>query len=362
MTDFFSNSYAEARRRFRQAAQSSGAALDRYSIGDSDHTIDVATLGSSAAEHVLLISSGVHGVEGFPGSAIQLAWLEQTDHSKMPPNLRVVLVHAINPFGFANLRRCNEDNVDLNRNFHDESSHYRGSPERYAEFESLLNPRRPVRGWDTFRISAVGAVLRYGLPALKATIAGGQYDYPEGLFFGGHGPCASTRVIQSQVSSWIGQAGSVLHVDLHTGLGRFSDCQLLLVQNQQDPDFPWYQTVYGADRIEPLAGADGIAYSAAGLMGAWLRRKYADRCYRFVTAEFGTYYPLRVLAAMRRENQAHFYNDPADRRCQRAKQELLECFCPRNQRWREQVVQTGLQVINESIAGMKSSSRSDLAP
>ena len=29
------------------------------------------------------------------------------------------MIHALNPFGFAHLRRANEDNVDLNRNFVD---------------------------------------------------------------------------------------------------------------------------------------------------------------------------------------------------------------------------------------------------
>ncbi|MFX7984992.1 DUF2817 domain-containing protein, partial [Acinetobacter baumannii] len=30
--------------------------------------------------------------------------------------LALLLVHAVNPYGFAHLRRVNEDNVDLNRN------------------------------------------------------------------------------------------------------------------------------------------------------------------------------------------------------------------------------------------------------
>ena len=78
-------------------------------------TIDVAVLGSDAAP-AIVVSSGLHGVEGFLGSAIQLAMLEElkADTAK---NIRWVFIHAINPFGFAQIRRFNEDNVDLNRNF-----------------------------------------------------------------------------------------------------------------------------------------------------------------------------------------------------------------------------------------------------
>ena len=31
----------------------------------------------------------------------------------------VLLVHAVNPYGFSHLRRANEDHIDLNRNFLD---------------------------------------------------------------------------------------------------------------------------------------------------------------------------------------------------------------------------------------------------
>ncbi len=39
-----------------------------------------------------------------------------TEGASVPDDLAVVLIHAINPYGFAWIRRVNEDNVDLNRN------------------------------------------------------------------------------------------------------------------------------------------------------------------------------------------------------------------------------------------------------
>lgn len=75
----FSTSYDEARRRFREAAAVAGATLCEYPIGKriangQALTIDIAVLGPEGAP-TLVTSSGVHGVEGFLGSAIQLAWL-----------------------------------------------------------------------------------------------------------------------------------------------------------------------------------------------------------------------------------------------------------------------------------------------
>jgi len=55
-----------------------------------------------------------------------------------------VLVHAINPYGFAWTRRVNEDNVDLNRNFVDhDGSNY---PENDL-FERLAEHIIPAQ-WD----------------------------------------------------------------------------------------------------------------------------------------------------------------------------------------------------------------------
>ena len=354
---FFSETYSEARERFCRLAREIGATIHSYPIAGRDQLkIDVALLGRSSSERAIVVSSGLHGVEGFLGSAIQAAWLESVVDrgigGGIGGDLRFVLIHGINPHGFESVRRCNEDNVDLNRNFHDCDSQYAGSPELYGRFDPLLNPKHATRPIDTFRLSALGHVLRHGLPSLKETIAGGQYEYSEGLFFGGHGPCESTRVIQGNFASWLAGAGEVVHLDIHSGLGKFGQCQLLLVQREGDPGIQWYQQVFGTDCVSALAGGEGFAYVAAGAMGAWLRRNFVGGNYRFVTAEFGTFGPLRVLNALRRENQAHFYNRPTDRMYRSAKKELLECFCPSSDCWRNEVVATGLNLISKTASAL----------
>ena len=75
---YFSNSYAEARDRFRRAATAVGASVTSHEVnaecrGD-ELAIDVATVGEDG-DPAVVTSSGVHGVEGFMGSAVQLALL-----------------------------------------------------------------------------------------------------------------------------------------------------------------------------------------------------------------------------------------------------------------------------------------------
>ena len=79
-TDPFSPSYITARQRFREVAVAARARIHTFQIGESAPTgeplsIEVARVGAREPAHVLLVTSGLHGVEGFFGSAVQLAWL-----------------------------------------------------------------------------------------------------------------------------------------------------------------------------------------------------------------------------------------------------------------------------------------------
>ena len=110
--DLFSTSYHQARKRFRQACPTDTVALDVLP-GDGDYTTDICVVPGTAPGVVLHLS-GTHGIEGYAGSAIQLAHLFMRQQKESHPTL--VLVHAVNPHGMAHFRRTNEHNVDLNRN------------------------------------------------------------------------------------------------------------------------------------------------------------------------------------------------------------------------------------------------------
>ncbi|MBM3344798.1 MAG: DUF2817 domain-containing protein [Betaproteobacteria bacterium] len=155
--DYYSQSYDEARTRFIAAAKAAGAQLNAYPLAAAsalggDLNIDVAQLGAADAP-TLIVSSGVHGIEGFFGSAVQLALLEHLAPARARAGLRLVLIHALNPYGFKHLRRVNEHNVDLNRNFLLSAAEYHGAPHGYARLEAFLNPpSRPTR-LERFRVA-----------------------------------------------------------------------------------------------------------------------------------------------------------------------------------------------------------------
>jgi hypothetical protein len=350
----FSRSYSEARRRFRDAAAAVGATISSHQFdaeNKDELAIDVATLGADNAPTVVT-SSGIHGVEGFFGSAVQYAILERLSQGNSEPNIRHVLIHGVNPFGFSRLRRFNEENVDLNRNFLANDGDYKGAPAGYARLNGFLNPESPPSRIEPFKLKAIWNIWRHGRQAIKQSVAGGQYEYPRGIFFGGNGPCKSTQIVYDNCESWIGQSDRIVHIDFHSGLGRFGTYKLLLVEGADSENFSWYTDAFGADWVEPVDTPDATAYKVSGVFGEWMRNHFGSREYRFLAAEFGTYDVVRVFGAIRAENRAHHYDSETSAHYKSAKAELLECFCPSDASWRKQVIESSLHIIDQATQAL----------
>src|SRR5580704_16955440 len=160
----FSADYQGARARFRAAAAAAGGALDAVANPNrgpdgGELATDVAWFGPRTAEKVLVMVSGTHGVEGFCGSGAQVDWLTRGEAASLPAGVAALLVHAINPYGFAWLRRVTEENVDLNRNWLDFASNRRPENPGYDELADAAVPET----WTAESQAASAAVLRdYG--------------------------------------------------------------------------------------------------------------------------------------------------------------------------------------------------------
>src|SRR5215469_7460690 len=142
----FSATYAEARAKFCEAAAAQGGAirsrLNPHRKGPNGELLylDTARFGPSDAANMLVMISSTHGVEGHCGSGAQIAWLRTGGAARLPANTGVLIVHAINPYGFAWTRRVNEDNVDINRNFVDHDKAYPAN-DGYAVLADAVLPR-----------------------------------------------------------------------------------------------------------------------------------------------------------------------------------------------------------------------------
>lgn len=352
----FSPDYATARRRFREAAAALGWSLEALPLDGAGPdgtplTLDAAVSTTGEPTRTLVLSSGLHGVEGFFGSALQLALLQHWRARGAPP-VRCLLLHGLNPFGMAWLRRVDAANVDRNRNFTLAGETYGGAPGLYSRLDPFLNPRRPPVHPDLSFLRAFWLVARHGMAALRQAVAGGQYDFPQGLFYGGAAPSPLQPLLAEHLPGWLKGSQQVLHLDLHGGLGAWGRPQLLLENPPSAGEHRWLLRHYGAGSFT-TAGGSAIAYETRGSFGRWcLARQLAPR-YLFACAEFGTYGPLRILAGLRAENQAHYWADPRSAASLRAKRRLRELFAPAAPGWRTAVIRRGMELVERGLKGLE---------
>ena len=356
MTRLLDQTYAIARRRFLNAAWATEAEVASFphpvcGREGEELAIDVAVLGAPNATDVLLIVSGTHGVEGYAGSALQSWWLDECSNRR-PEDLRVVLLHALNPVGFSWVRRVNEDNVDVNRNFIDWADVPRNTG--YGDIADLLVPS----SWDDETQQMTTAALmevagEAGLGRFQEIVSGGQYDHPTGIFYGGSGPVWSNRWMQEHLAEIVGGAQRLGVVDLHTGLGPWSHGELISHHAKDDPGYQRGTDWWG----EVRSMHDGESVSAA-LSGDWLGALdglLPDAEVTSAALEFGTVDPFSVLQSLRADAWLHAYGDPTGDEAAAIRAQVRASFADDAPAWLEALIERFSAVAGEAVEALSRS-------
>jgi len=343
----FPSDYQSAREQFLAAAHAAGCRLSSLAleaVGPQDErlSIDIARLGVSGARKLLIHSCGLHGVEGFAGSAVQRQLL--LTPPSLPDDCGLILVHILNPYGMAWLRRTNQANVDLNRNFFFGDQQRPSKAESYAKLDSLLNPATAPRR-ELFIFRALGYLLRYGYRNLKSTIAQGQYAFPKGLFYGGRELQWEVQLYRDWLRSQLFRPERLLVIDLHTGLGKLGEESLFQALSATPPEVL-------SKALTTRVTSDGInskvlGYRTLGGHEELYRGLFPASRIDFLTHEFGTRSSLQVLQALRRENQWHHFGDGTINHP--SKRALLDVFCPSDPHWRRRIVERGVRMIRKGL-------------
>jgi hypothetical protein len=357
IAEYFSRDYAAARQRFLSAASRAGGALashvlpDRRGPAGEALAIDVARFGHAAAQSALLVICGTHGIEGFAGSGCQVGLLEDRLHEALPGSVGLLLLHALNPHGFAWLRRVNEDGVDLNRNFVDFSRPLPPS----AAYEALHDWLVPA-DWDGEARRAADAALlsfaqTHGMPALQTAVSGGQYTRPSGLFYGGTGESWSSRMLARVLTELLPRTVRRLGVlDLHTGLGPAGYGEPILDGNgpaDRERAVRWY----GAD-VKDLAAGESVSARLVGTMARGIERARPDLELTFIGLEFGTRPTLEVLTALRADHWLHARGgaDPAVRA--QIQRQMREAFFSESPAWQAAVYGRTADLAFRALRGL----------
>jgi len=357
-TTYFAATYVEARGKFRDAAERAGARLSRYTNSTrgpagEELTTDVAVLGPRDASRVLLTMSATHGAEGFCGSGVQVGSFASGIAGELPKGTALVAVHAINPHGFAWIRRVTEENVDLNRNFVD---HAKALPRNdgYEELHDAICPREwseesraATRGrFDEF-------VAREGAAAFQKAVSGGQYNHSDGIFYGGAAPTWARRTLMRILADHLAGVRSLALIDYHTGLGPWGHGEKIVTHRPGTAALRRAEEWYGDITNPALGNSSSAELHGDNLNG--LDAVLAARNIEFtgMALEYGTLSLREVLDAVRADNWLHHHGAVDSKTGRSLKAQIRDAFYGDRDDWKKMVFEQGASAQRTALKGLQ---------
>jgi len=352
----FSGTYAEARSKFLAAAAERGAAIESFvhekALGafGEELAIDVALIGRADASNLLILSSGTHGPEGFAGSACQIAALGDEDILSRveQADLGLLLIHAVNPYGFSWLHRTNEDNIDLNRNFISFDASLPANP-GYADLEPLLLSAWPPAPEDEAALAAY--TEEHGARKVNGTLSKGQYQSPKGLFYGGAEPAWSNRTIRSILRKYASRTQRLAWIDVHTGLGPHGHGEKIFPGKPADA--PLARSWWGAD-LMVIAEDQSLVTGASGPMLKSVYEECPQARAAIMALEFGTVPHDTTLGGLRADAWMRSRHDVPVALRNSIRQQLRDVFYCDDDQWKGMVLGQSRVILLQTVIGMTS--------
>jgi len=361
---YFRDSWQECRSAFREGAaalkekvgQGALFSVQVESQTDDDLTIDFCYIPAlDTTEKLVVIISGTHGIEGYVGSAVQQMLMTEFFQTDMFDDTGVLLVHGLNAWGFKHQRRFTENNVDLNRNFSTDRSLFDTKNDGFVALYDLLTPKGEVNmnsvGNRFFMVKAINQIARKGMPALLQAFAQGQYQYPEGIYFGGQ-DFEQQKEIMSEVLERIGgNYNIILNLDLHTGFGERG--QLHLFPNPVD-DPQLKQTMEAVFDGYPIDWGDSDNfYTISGQFVEYIGDLFPDKVSIPMAMEFGTLNTSTTVGAVKSahisivENQGTHYGYKSEKDSLKVRAGYYEMFYPPSEKWRTNAITVSKAMIGD---------------
>ncbi len=352
---FFSQSYAQARRKFLAAADAAGLAVQSHAhplLGRDGEALamDVARVGPADAGALLVISSACHGVEGYCGSGVQNALLADPGfHAQAKTSgVAVLYIHGLNPYGFSWWRRTTHENVDLNRNWQDFS---KALPHN-AAYEEIAHHVVPS-AWPSAEAEAALAAYaaKHGERGLQSAITGGQYAHPQGLFFGGHTPTWSQQTLRHVLQDHGRRCARLGWIDLHTGLGPNGHGERIFACRDDAAALARARAWWGAEVTSIYDGSSASA-KLSGLMWMGTYQECPQAQYTGIAMEYGTVPVSEVINSLRAEQWMENHPQaPAEARAA-VKQRFRDAFYTDNAWWKQRIVEQAQEAALQALAGL----------
>lgn len=333
----YSESYLEARDKFFRIVDDLGLSKVSYenpNLGREGEklTTDVVLFGDSAPEKLIIVCSATHGVEGYLGSAVQTLWLQTYGKKPLPDKTAILFIHALNPYGFSWWRRTNEDNIDMNRNFIDFDQPLPVTS--YSEIAEFIVPRCLT---GEVRDQADTAMREFrktqGEKKFVDAMILGQYESPEGLFYGGIEAAWSNETFRKILNRIPPTVKKAVWLDLHSGLGESGKANLFYPQTAEHK--ARVAEIFDLDieqREKEKSSTDN--YEPHGNIFYAVAEELADKDLTTVCIECGTVLLEDLILALREEASAIAYEGRESEAAQTASENLKHAFYVDTDEWK----------------------------
>lgn len=358
--EYFSDSYQEAREKFLFAAREKGFAIETFihpirAQNGGELALDVASLGEIGAPKTLWFSCGTHGLEGAAGSATILQWLDGFD-GNLPPDINIIIIHAVNPFGWEYANRGNEDGIDLNRNCILDFATKPQNP-AYEDIHRILIETTPDEaGLDEFIAQFGQIAAEKGYNHVVNGVTAGQYEYANGLSFGGFERSWSIKTLLQIADKYLAQVKELVLIDWHTGIGTYGLPLFILDAKKGAKAFEWAQKTWPEEAIYSDNMIEGAEVKYSGLITEGLSKYITAKSGAEIIAmaiEWGTYEVNKMVQALVLDNWRHNNRNHNDNALiEDVKARLIERFYPSDPKWRNSVLERAPRVYRHALKGL----------
>ena len=351
-SDSFYNSYEDIRAHLQELSSDLGAETYSHPIDESDGLyIDTFYLPAAQDQtNLVVLTTGVHGIEGYIGSVMLDVFFQEVYPTLNPSNTGVLVVANVNPYGMKYMRRYNENNVDLNRNFIlDWETFDLATNKDYPKVDTFLGPTGKIGNalWHEagFYLNLGKNAITEGADTISDALLGGQYEYPQGVYYGGNGDEASTVYLKDVFARCLDSSyENIVHIDVHSGYGPrynmviFNSVYETMSEAQSQEAFGYDHIIaYDSEAFYATTGdTTDFFYRLADSVDS--DKALFSTCFEFGTigdAFFDTILSLKYTVD---ENRNHWYPTENATSAEIVRQNYLELFYPTETAWREKTV------------------------
>lgn len=341
---FFETRFSAARALFRSAAEKHHVSITPHhhpltGFDGEPLATDVVRIGPQNASQLIVLVSGVHGVELYAGSGCQIDALNRISADDLPSDTALLFVHAINPWGAAHYRRNTETNVDLARNFIAPGEVTASNPAYDAIHDVISSSSR-----EAVQNGFQSLVKDLGEMGFIRALMGGQYSYPKGFSWGGNEAVWSQLTIRDILTHEAKSAKDVTIIEYHSGLGPYGYGMAVCMQAGEALERS--QRTFGRWLVAPRSAA-AETHGATGHTTDGYTQILSDKQLSSIVLEFGTYPPPVSLPVLLDDHWLTFHGDADAAKDIHARN--LEMHAPDDPEWRRAICERSRQVVRQAL-------------